>query len=105
MKHWYYSEELLKETYAEECPDGYIKGRLPYKYWTQERKVSYKAKHNKKTLTPEQLKKESERARRLQLMRVGYNDGVRNYWFMQGEEIPDNMVRGFINTKHKRKGE
>ena len=44
MKHWFYNIETKQETYSEEQPKGFIKGRLPYQFWSAERKKSYREK-------------------------------------------------------------
>ena len=44
MKHWFYNAETKQETYSEEQPKGFIKGRLPYQFWSAERKKSYREK-------------------------------------------------------------
>lgn len=86
---WQYNPETLQETYAPTLKEGFIKGRLPYEKWPEERKKSYKEKHSISS---------SEK----QKGKVAYNNGIENKYFMQGQDVPEGFIKGFAFTQEQR---
>lgn len=103
--YWFYNPETLEETYLPECPDGFIKGRLPHSLWSEERKKSYAEKHNfnpfrnwDTTRMEEYVQSQAER----QKGKVCYTDGEHNVYLFQGQDIPDGYYKGctFEKSEH-----
>ena len=98
QKHyWSYNPETLVETYLPYIPDGYIKGRIPHKYWSEEKKKSYAEKHNfnpfrdwDATRMEEYAQNSAER----QKGKVCYTNGIHNKYLFQGQDIPEGYYKG-----------
>lgn len=95
--YWFYNPETLVETYSPECPDGFIKGRLPHSLWSDERKKSYAEKHSFNPFRDwdtarieEYAQKSSER----QKGKVAYTNGKNNIYLFQGQDIPEGYYKG-----------
>lgn len=112
---WYYNPETGEETFSKECPEGCIKGRLPYYLWSEERKKSYAEKHSFNPLERMEPLKVEEHNQKLSFNakgRVCYTDGKHNRYLLQGQDIPEGYYKGctfektekYISTRRK-KGE
>lgn len=100
MKHyWFYNPNTLKETYLPKKPDNeWIKGRLPYQYWSEERKQSYREKHSKPlNLSEESRMVKSEKARKNMKGRVWYTNGIENVALLPGQDVPEGFYKGMVN--------
>ena len=94
---WYYNVKTKKEVHSKEKPEGdeWKLGRLPSRYWSEERKNSYKEKRKNVVWTEEYRKKQSERTKRYQTDRVGYTNGKKNIWLRIGQDIPKGFYKGW----------
>lgn len=65
-------------------------------------KYPFSSKHLKKTISKVSVatKKKISAAR---TDAVGYNDGIRNYWILKNEYVPNNLIIGFLPRKSKTK--
>lgn len=117
---WYWNPTTYEEKFSREdlISKGWNRGRLPHEYWSDERKQSYKAKHNintwdilkeKDPIKHEQAKNKcSETSKE----RIWYTNGVNNKYLRQGADIPEGYYKGFtltktekyINSRRKRNG-
>lgn len=106
IKHyWCYNPETRVETYLPEIPEGFVKGRLPYEWWPEERKQSYRKNHSVNAyaaLSPEKYKEVCQKNREHQLGRIWITNGAENRPVYQGEEIPDGWRLG-VTQKNKKK--
>lgn len=95
--HWYHNtkvEKIFKK--GDEIPEGFVKGRLPYKYWTEEKKKSYAEKHKSWNGDRE---KQRHLTRKYQTGRVAFTNGEKNVWLRYGQDIPEGFYQGWVNTK------
>ena len=100
--YWFYNPETLVETYLPECPEGFIKGRLPHSLWSEERKKSYAEKHNFNPFRDWDTARMEEYAQSQadkQKGKVCYTDGVHNTYLFQGQDIPEGYYKGCTFTK------
>lgn len=99
---WYHDSETRKETFCKECPEGWVKGRLPHSLWSEERKKSYAEKHS---FNPTERMDEisiNERSRKLSDSskgRVCYTNGEKNVYLRPGQDIPEGFYKGCTFTK------
>ena len=102
-KHfWSYNPDTLEETYLSYIPNGNIKGRLPYKYWPEDRKKSYAEKHSKNPLnsmTIEAIEELKDKLSKHSKGRIWYTDGVNNIYALPGQDIPDDYYQGMTITR------
>ena len=102
-KRWYYNPITLQETYWYEQPGiDWKRGRLPYKYWSEERKQSYAAKHTKNPFADwsvERMEEYAQKQAERQKGKIGYTNGKNNIYLYQGQDIPDGYYRGCTFTK------
>lgn len=100
--YWFYNPETLQETYLPECPEGFIKGRLPHELWTDERKQSYSEKHSINVydrMDELQITDIKSRLSNINKNRVWYTNGYENVFLMQGDDVPDGFFKGFSFKK------
>jgi hypothetical protein len=100
--YWFYNPETLVETYQPECPDGFVKGRLPHSLWSEERKKSYAEKHNFNPFRDWDTARKEEYAQiqaDRQKGKVCYTDGEHNIYLYQGQDIPEGYYKGCTFTK------
>lgn len=100
---WY--NNGIEEKYCKNndiIPEGFVKGRLPYECWSEERKKSYAEKHSSWT---GDRKKQGEISRRLQTGRLAYTNGIKNTWLRPGQDIPEGYYQGWVNTSTQLKSE
>lgn len=99
---WQYNPETLEESYSSELKEGWIKGRLPYEYWPEERKQSYREKHIQNPFankSPEWMEDYKIRIANKQQGKKAYTNGVNNRYLLQGQEIPEGYYPGVTFTK------
>ena len=96
-RYWFYNPETLAETYSPECPDGFIKGRLPHSLWSDERKKSYAEKHSFNPFRDWNTARIEEYAQSQadkQKGKVCYTNGKNNIYLFQGQDIPEGYYKG-----------
>ena len=108
MNKWYWNSITKEEVHADSIPEGdnWNIGRLPYEYWSEEKKESYRQKRKNINWSEESRLKQSKKTKRFQTDKVGYTNGIINIWLRIGQDIPDGFYRGWtINdpTKYWRK--
>lgn len=97
--HWYYDPITLKEVWSSSQPEGFVKGRLPYDKWPEERKKSYKEKHKinpLSKLSPERYEEFCLRSYNNMKGKVWYTNGYKNVALRQGTDIPDGFYPGLV---------
>jgi hypothetical protein len=95
--YWFYNPETLVETYLPECPDGFVKGRLPHSLWSEERKKSYAEKHSFNPFRNWDIARIEEYAQNQaerQKGKVCYTNGKNNIYLFQGQDIPEGYYKG-----------
>lgn len=103
IKHyWFWNTITYEETYLPKKPGAdWCKGRLPYKYWTEERKESYREKHGGPTRFSEEEKKKIWGGNHSTLGKVCYTNGQVNKFLYPGENVPEGFWRGSKQCKKK----
>lgn len=100
--YWFYNPETLTETYSIECPEGFVKGRLPHSLWSEERRKSYAEKHSFNPFKDWDIARMEEYAQNQadkQKGRICYTNGENNIYLFQGQDIPEGYYKG--NTFEK----
>lgn len=95
--YWFYNPETLVETYLPECPEGFIRGRLPHSLWSEDRKKSYAEKHSINPFRDWDIARKEEYAQAQsdnQKGKVCYTNGIHNKYLLQGQDIPEGYYRG-----------
>lgn len=101
---WYYNPETREEKLAyNPLPPPWIRGRLPYSLWSEERKQSYREKHNHIHYTEESYKTKCRKAYKAQKGKVGYTNGTNNIWLRIGEIVPEGYYKGWIHQYEPRR--
>lgn len=104
-RHWCYNPETLVETYLSYIPEGYIKGRIPHKYWSEEKKKSYAEKHAESVagwferLSEDRQYEIRQKTKENSTGRVWYTNGKENIYARQGQDIPDGYYPGLTFEK------
>jgi hypothetical protein len=109
MKKWYYNIETKEEKLFDKCPDEntWKSGRLPFLYWSYDKKRQYKEKRRAIVWSDEYKDGQRKHSRRVQKDRVGYTNGIVNIWLRIGQDIPDGFYKGWTiddPSKYTRKG-
>ena len=113
MDRWYWNPTTFEETHSKEAPVGWNRGRLPHKYWSEERKKSYAEKHSFnpfERMTPEAIEEKLWKLSEIHKGKIWYTNGKTNKYLRQGEDVPDGFWKGhtsektekFINSRKKK---
>lgn len=95
-KIWWWSPVTLEEYCSEaKKQEDWQRGRLPYQYWSDERKESYQKTRKDVVWSQEAKDKASKRAKKSQTDKVGYTDGTTNIWLRIGQDVPEGFYRGW----------